>query len=82
MDCVYRKIVWFVHAIISHIFAKMLNGSITHRCENDHGCLVGYQKEEHQWRKNTLPETNSSHLKIYGGVYQFPFGMAYFQGLC
>ena len=22
------------------IEAKMLDGSITHRCENDHGCLV------------------------------------------
>ena len=30
----------------------------------------------------TLPETNSSPLKISGWKMKFPFGMAYFQGAC
>ncbi len=31
---------------------------------------------------HTLPETNSSHLNMDGWKMQFPFGEAYFQGLC
>ena len=34
-------------------------------------------------KSSTLPETNSSHLKMDAwNEYQFPFGIAYFQGLC
>ena len=33
-------------------------------------------------KASTLPETNSLPLKIDGWKMTFPFGMAYFQGLC
>ena len=46
------------------------------------GCQEAQLENFKQIREgNTLPETNSSHLKMDGGNTTFPIGMTYFQGL-